>query len=175
MVKKAQKIYQEQFIPTIKYRNLGLENTSLFTGGLAIPYNKKLKANSRYLRNHGTPPEILLWKKIRKDALGYRFNRQKPLLNYIVDFYCPTLKIVIEVDGSSHDSPENRKYDKIRQKHIEEYGVTFLRFKNEEVLNDMQAVLKSIRLKIKERKYSQELRPQNRVEIPLTPFKKGGK
>ena len=65
-----------------------------------LPYNKDLKAFSRHLRNNSTLGEVLLWMQLRAGQLkGYKFNRQKPLGNYIVDFYCKRLNLVIEVDG----------------------------------------------------------------------------
>jgi len=65
-----------------------------------IPYNKSLKEFSRELRNHSTLSEVLLWNKLRASQFrGYGFNRQKPLNQYIVDFYCKKLNLVIEIDG----------------------------------------------------------------------------
>jgi very-short-patch-repair endonuclease len=70
-----------------------------------LPYNKNLKAFSRKLRNNSTLGEILLWKQLRAGSMdGYTFNRQKPLGNYIVDFYCKPLNLVIEVDGGYFNS-----------------------------------------------------------------------
>ena len=110
-----------------------------------IPYNKNLKKFSRKLRNHSTLSEIILWKCLRaKQMKGYTFNRQKPLLNYIVDFYCKPLNLVIEVDGSSHDY----KYDADvkRQKELEGYGLFFLRFDDKEVKTDLNNVLRTIEI-----------------------------
>ncbi|MCW3071865.1 MAG: hypothetical protein JWO44_1755 [Bacteroidetes bacterium] len=74
--------------------------------------------------------------------MGYKFNRQKPLGNYIADFYCKALNLVIEVDGSSHD---NKQYeDLIRQKKLEAMGLTVLRFTNLQVKEDMNNVLRAI-------------------------------
>jgi very-short-patch-repair endonuclease len=68
-----------------------------------LPYNKNFRHFSRKLRNNSTLEEILLWKQLRAGHMkGYTFNRQKPLNNYIVDFYCKPLKLVIEVDGGYH-------------------------------------------------------------------------
>jgi len=70
-----------------------------------IPYNKKLNEFSRKLRNNSTLSEVLLWDYLRAGKIkGFKFNRQKPLLNYIVDFYCKELMLVIEIDGDSHDN-----------------------------------------------------------------------
>ncbi len=108
-----------------------------------IPYNKNLKEFSRTLRNNSTLSEVLLWEYLRAGKLkGYKFNRQKPLLSFIVDFYCKSLNLVIEIDGDSH----NHKYlaDKNRQKELESYGLTFLRFDDLEIKNDIDNVLRTI-------------------------------
>ncbi len=79
------------------------------------------------MRNISTLSEILLWKCIQKKKVkGYTFLRQKPLLNYIVDFYCPELNLAIEIDGSVHEYAELE--DQKRQKELEQHGVHFIRF-----------------------------------------------
>ncbi|MFD2724621.1 endonuclease domain-containing protein [Hyunsoonleella rubra] len=104
-----------------------------------IPYNPKLKELARQLRKNSTLPEILLWQKIKQRAFGVQFHRQVPMLNYIVDFYCHEIKLAIEIDGHSHDFNDTKGLE--RQKEIEAYGVTFLRFSNEEVKKKMFSVL----------------------------------
>ncbi|OFX37862.1 MAG: DNA methylase [Bacteroidetes bacterium GWA2_32_17] len=87
-----------------------------------------------------TLSEVLLWNELKqKKILNMDFDRQRPILNYIVDFYCKDLMLAIEVDGSSH----NNKYeqDKIRQQELENEGVSFLRFDDLEVKKDMGNVL----------------------------------
>ncbi len=74
--------------------------------------------------------------------LGYDFHRQKPLLNYIVDFYCPALQLVIEIDGITHD--EKIEKDVIRQRDIEKYGVSFLRFWDKDVRTNIEGVIMKI-------------------------------
>ena len=110
-----------------------------------IPYNRTLKEFSRELRSHSTLSEILLWQKLRASQFwGYAFNRQKPLGNYIVDFYCRKTNLVIEVDGGSHDYEEAVVEDRKRQQILEELGVSFLRFSDWEVKNAMSFVLGEI-------------------------------
>lgn len=104
-----------------------------------IPYHPELKLLARQLRKNSTFPEILLWQKIQKRALGVQFHRQVPMLNYIVDFYCHEIGLAIEIDGKSHDY--NFFYDANRQGKLEAYGVKFLRFSNEEILKHMFSVL----------------------------------
>ena len=92
-----------------------------------LPYNKNLKEYSRILRNNSTLGEILLWQKLRAGALeGYKFNRQKPLGRFIVDFYCKRLKLVIEVDGDYHIENKQRVKDLKRQQILESMGLNFL-------------------------------------------------
>jgi len=82
---------------------------------MKIYYNPKLKALSRKLRNNSTLSEVLLWNQLKSRKMrGYQFMRQKPIGNYIVDFYCSKLKLVIEIDGESHS--ERSKEDQIRQR-----------------------------------------------------------
>jgi very-short-patch-repair endonuclease len=111
-----------------------------------LPYNKNLKEFSRKLRNNSTLGEILLWKQLRAGCMmDYTFNRQKPLDRYIVDFYCKPLNLVIEIDGAYHFEPKQRVKDAERQKLLEEMGLYFLRFTDQEVRKDMDFVLKAIR------------------------------
>lgn len=105
-----------------------------------IPYNKGLKDKARYLRKNSTPGEIILWTKLKKrQMLGYKFNRQRPLYNYIMDFFCEELMLAIEIDGSSHFGKWT--YDLQRQKFLENKGVVFLRFFESEVKDDVKDVL----------------------------------
>ena len=81
-----------------------------------IPYKPELKELARQLRNSSTKAEIKLWIQLRrKQMLGFDFHRQKPLLDYIADFYCPELNLVIEIDGYSHDFEETQIRDKKRK------------------------------------------------------------
>ena len=110
-----------------------------------LPYNKNLKSFSRKLRNNSTLGEILLWQKLRAGSMmNYTFNRQKPLGRYIVDFYCKPLKLVIEIDGGYHFEEEQKIKDSYRQTILEQMGLNFLRFHDEQVRKDMDLVLKAI-------------------------------
>ena len=113
-------------------------------------YNKNLKQLSRNLRNNSTISEIILWQELRAAKLGYTFNRQKPILNYIVDFYCKPLNLVIEVDGISHWDENQIKEDEIRQSELEDLGLHFLRFDDNEVLKDLENVISTIEMTIEE-------------------------
>ena len=116
-----------------------------------LPYDKDLKEFSRYLRNNSTLSEILLWNKIKNRALnGYLFNRQKPLDRYIVDFYCQELKLVIEIDGSSHNHPEAYLSDVKRQTALEKIDLRFIRFHDIDVKRNMDNVIRTIESYIKD-------------------------
>ncbi len=105
-------------------------------------YNKKLKVFANTLRNNGTKAEACLWKyvlragKLRK----YKFRRQRPVLNFIADFMCFDLMLVIEVDGYSHLLEETIEKDTIKTKALENIGFTVLRFTDNKVLNDIKNV-----------------------------------
>ena len=108
-----------------------------------IPYNPKLKELARNLRNNSTPGEILLWRKLKtKQVLGYDFHRQKPLLNYIVDFYCAELNLVIEIDGRYHEEIADK--DLKRTEELEQYQLMILRFTEQEVKTDMFNILRTL-------------------------------
>jgi very-short-patch-repair endonuclease len=110
-----------------------------------LPYNRTLKEFSRDLRSHSTLSEILLWQKLRASQFrGYGFNRQKPMGNYIVDFYCRKLDLVIEIDGNSHEYEEAVLDDEERQRVLEQLGVYFLRFPDLEVKRSMASVMNEI-------------------------------
>ncbi len=110
-----------------------------------IVYNKDLKEKSRQLRENMTDAERRLWAKIRIQQLkGYQFYRQKPLGDYIVDFFCPRAKLVIEVDGSQHFANEMTEYDRIRTEYLNGLGLRVLRFTNLDVLKNIEGVVESI-------------------------------
>jgi very-short-patch-repair endonuclease len=135
-----------------------------------LDYKKSRKEFSRYLRNNSTLSEVLLWNELRAGKmLGYKFNRQKPLGNYIVDFYCKKLSLVIEVDGSSHASEEAFIKDAKRQKILEEMGLKFIRIDNSDVKYNISNVLLTIEACHSGLARSTEMS----LEIPLAPFEKG--
>ncbi|MDV7187456.1 DUF559 domain-containing protein [Lutibacter sp. TH_r2] len=110
-----------------------------------IPYNPKLKELAIKLRNNSTKSEILLWKILRNKQLNnYKFMRQKPIDNYILDFYCPELLLGIELDGYSHELEEIYQKDILKEKRLNELGVSILRFKDEEIFSSIENVIKAI-------------------------------
>ena len=109
-------------------------------------YNKNLKGFARTLRSNSTTAEIKLWKEVLRAGKmhGYTFLRQRPVLNFIADFMCKELWLIIEVDGYTHGFEEQWKLDKERQKKLESAGFTVLRFLDQEILRDIDNVERSI-------------------------------
>ena len=109
------------------------------------PYNPALKERARELRNNSTLSEVLLWNELKNGKMkGKDFHRQKPIMDYIVDFFCPELGMAIEIDGGSHDNENACRNDRERQKKIEELEIQFLRFNDVDVKRNMTGVLKVI-------------------------------
>ncbi|PCI93453.1 MAG: hypothetical protein COB15_16420 [Flavobacteriales bacterium] len=122
-----------------------------------IPYNPKLKELAKKLRKNMTFGEVLLWNELKqKRMLGYDFDRQRPIDNFIVDFYCKDLQLAIEVDGNSHNSDEAKIKDGVRQKRLESLGVKFLRFDDEDMKKQMASVVKEIEFWIRKEVSSSE-------------------
>ena len=112
---------------------------------LILPYNKALKELARKLRKNMTASEKLLWNELKGNKLlGFDFDRQRPIDNYIVDFYCKDLMLAIEIDGIVHDNEEAEEKDRARQEKLESLGVRFLRFKDEDVKTDLSEVVRVI-------------------------------
>lgn len=107
-----------------------------------IHNNRKLKDRRRRLRNNATHQEKILWQYLRSKKLGFKFLRQHSIGSYIVDFYCPQKKLIIEIDGSQHT--ENKEYDLERTAYLEMQGFKVIRFWNNEIDTDLSKVLKTI-------------------------------
>ena len=109
------------------------------------PYNKSLKLPSRNLRSNMTDAEQWLWQRLRrKQILGLQFYRQKPILNFIVDFYCSAAKLVIECDGGQHYTAEGLEADRARDQALAQLGLNVLRFDNRQILTETDAVVDQI-------------------------------
>ena len=114
-------------------------------------YNKKLQPYANDLRKNMTKAEACLWKyALRASMLKYPFRRQRPIGKYIVDFVCLPLKLVIEVDGISHQFEKNIKKDAVRDANLRTLGYEILRFTDDDVLNDIKNVIRVIEGKIEE-------------------------
>ena len=116
---------------------------NLNTTDFHLPYNPKLIDRARELRKNLTPAERKLWYDYLRN-FKYRVLRQRPIDHFIVDFYCHSLKLVIEVDGDSHFTEEAEAADRERTQQLESYGIRVIRFTNQEVLQDFEGVCRSI-------------------------------
>jgi cyclase len=113
---------------------------------MALIFNQREdKALRRTLRKGQTETEELLWQELRGSRLGIKFRRQFGVGAYVVDFYAPRVRLVVEIDGSIHELKEIRQKDIKRQKDIEGLGLRFIRFTNDEITGNMEAVLRTIR------------------------------
>ena len=110
-----------------------------------IPYNPKLKELARQLRNNSTKTEIILWKRLKgKQRFGFNFHRQKPIDNFILDFFCHELMLGIELDGYSHQLEEVQERDAVKTSKMKELGITILRFNDDEIFTNLDQVVLSI-------------------------------
>lgn len=108
-------------------------------------YNKPSTLEKRrYLRKNMTEPEIKLWQYLRNEQLGVKFRRQHSIGEYIADFYCSKLKLVIEIDGESHFNDEAIEYDSIRTNFFKSLGIEVIRFNNDEVMTNIEGVFEII-------------------------------
>ncbi len=116
-----------------------------------IHYNPKLKELARQLRNNSTKAEIKLWQYLRnKQLMGYDFHRQKPIDNYIVDFFCSRLKLAIEIDGYTHSFESVSLRDETKEEQLNKLGINILRFSDKDVMENIEGVLFKIKEFIKE-------------------------
>jgi len=109
-----------------------------------------MKERRRQLRQDQTYAEKIMWLHLRnRKLLGIKFRRQYSVDNYVIDFYAPELKIAIELDGSIHNEAGQKEYDKFRQRHLENYGIKFIRITNEELLGNPDKAFSKIEKEIK--------------------------
>jgi len=112
---------------------------------MKIYYNPYLKEFARYLRNNSTKSEIKLWKYLKqKQMYGYAFHRQKPIDNYIVDFFCNRLCLAIECDGYSHQILDVYKKDIKKTSRLNELGISVLRFSDTQIMDEIDNVIRAI-------------------------------
>ncbi|MDZ7604411.1 MAG: DUF559 domain-containing protein [Cyclobacteriaceae bacterium] len=136
-------------------------NLRYFTSSEFLAYNPNLKEKARALRNDSTLSEVLLWNELKRDRLGVDFHRQKPIGEYIVDFFSPELMLAIEIDGETHDYEGAAVKDKKRQKDLESAGIEFMRFADLDVKRDINSVFLVIEDYVK----------KNSIDTPLTPLR----
>ncbi len=133
-----------------------------------LPYNKELNTRSRDLRAQMTQAEKIFWYALKEMPWFQeaKFNRQKPIGNYIVDFYCHKYGLVIEIDGDRHFSVEGKEYDLERSGFLEGFGLIVLRFTNVEIFENLDGVIREV---------ESVLRQRGLVENPPAPPHKGTK
>ena len=137
-----------------------------FKSKVLLKYNPYLKRRARRLRSDMTEAEQLVWSKLRrKQILGVQFYRQKPIGDYIVDFYAPKARLVVEVDGSQHLKPNYAQRDAQRDAYLAGLGLIVLRFRNSQVLKELDPVAEVI---------FQTVAECGAENPPIPPLRKGG-
>ena len=122
---------------------------------------------ARSLRKKATPPERILWRHLRnRNFAGHKFRRQHPFDRYVLDFYCPSAKLAIELDGGGHNYYAGQIHDRMRSEFLARHGVVLLRFWNHQVRQELDSVLRAISFALEERQ-------QNNPSPSSSPFGKG--
>ncbi|HEX7713608.1 MAG TPA: endonuclease domain-containing protein [Bacillota bacterium] len=129
------------------YNEKTLKSRKLMTNGYSLPYNPDLVPRAVEMRNNMTPAEFKLWTGFLTN-FDFKVYRQRPIDNFIVDFYCSKLNLVIEIDGSVHDSLEAKVSDQERTEILQNYGLKVLRFSNNQVEEDFEWVCQKIKEQI---------------------------
>ena len=156
--RKLIKLFEERKLPyVVVYNKCDLVNSSEQTppplegGGrgwgktAAHKFNKDIQNNAIELRNNATKQEKKLWKYLNKSQLGYKFRRQQPIDRYIVDFFCPSLNLIIELDGGQHNEDNNIVYDDIRTEFLNKLGYRVLRIWNNDIDKNIEGVVEYIK------------------------------
>jgi very-short-patch-repair endonuclease len=100
---------------------------------------------ARQLRKRSTIPEKILWERLRRHQLGgFKFKRQHHIGRYVVDFFCSELRLIVELEGGIHEKENQKEYDEVRFEELESLGFKTLRIKNDEVINNIENVIKKI-------------------------------
>jgi len=127
-------------------------------------------ARAREMRHPQTPAEATLWCALRNRRTGFKFRRQHPIYRFIIDFYCAKAKLLIEIDGESHLEPSQKEYDKARTEYLEELGYKVIRFTNNDVRYNINAVankiLQTIEIRIAELKSKNNLTSPHPGPLP---------
>jgi len=122
---------------------------------------------ARLLRKRATPPERILWRHLRnRNFAGHKFRRQHPFDRYVLDFYCPSAKLAIELDGGGHSYYAGHIHDRTRSEFLARHGVLLLRFWNHQVPQELDGVLRAIWFALEERQ-------QNNHSPSSSPLHKG--
>ena len=108
-----------------------------------------LKPRRQSLRGKSTQAEKILWERLRKENLGYKFFRQSSLEGYVMDFYCPVKRLAIEIEGSIHHRSDVNRYDTYRFRYLQAFNIKILKFSNQDIYTQIGKVLKTIRLNLR--------------------------
>ena len=117
---------------------------------MGTTFNRTYQTRFRqHLRTHSTRAEIVLWMNLKgRQILGCKFRRQHGVGRYVLDFYCPQLRLAIEIDGASHDDSPAKRRDARRQREIERHGILFVRFTDDEVLGNVESAVRAIEAEV---------------------------
>ena len=108
---------------------------------------RQKRQSRRSLRNNATSAERKLWRSLRGKQLdGFKFRRQHSIDRYILDFFCPSVNLAIELDGETHYTPEAIEYDRVRDEYLEAVGIKVVRYRNQDVYENIEGVLEDLRM-----------------------------
>jgi very-short-patch-repair endonuclease len=127
-----------------------MKNDPLKISGMHDGATPQVFRNAASLRKNMTEPEIKLWEYLKTKPMGYKFRRQHPLGCYVLDFYCHKLRLSIELDGKYHLNSEQKNKDEERTAYVNSLGIREIRFKNEDVLNNLNETILQIQNELKE-------------------------
>ncbi|MBW4466781.1 MAG: endonuclease domain-containing protein [Pegethrix bostrychoides GSE-TBD4-15B] len=144
-------------VPKLRITNVAQDLSQLNSSAFHLPYDSALVEPAKALRQRPTAAESKLWHEFL-NRFPYRVLRQRPIHHFIVDFYCARLKLVIEVDGAVHFTADAEAHDAERTQILAGYGLRVIRFTNQQVMEDFEAVCRRIE-----------------GEIPLAPLKRGNR
>lgn len=123
-----------------------LNKVTMFYGASSLIMDR-----AKQLRRRMTEPEKIVWEIVRENAIfGLKFRRQHPINNYIADFYCHNIKLVIEIDGETHYNESAKLYDENRTNVMNSFGIEVIRFCNKDILSDIAFIKKTIEIKCKD-------------------------
>jgi very-short-patch-repair endonuclease len=107
--------------------------------------NPIILEHAREMRHPQTPAEATVWRYVRNQALGYKFRRQHPIKRFIIDFYCAELRLCVEIDGDTHIEEDQQEYDAARTEYLESIGRKVIRFTNDDVRYNINAVIQEMK------------------------------
>lgn len=134
--------------PLLKERVAELQRSRVRPSRLFDLDTMNLRDYAKYLRKHQTPYEIILWRELRGNKLGYKFRRQFPIDGYILDFFCYAKLLAIELDGMQHSLPQIFEHDRVRTLYLKRYNIKVLRFTNEEIFQNLEKVIAQIKVEL---------------------------